>query len=66
MLDDRGLSTRAFAEKINAAGFRVSHQRIGQLRTGSYPRVDPQLALNIENALGVERGFLFEPNDTQP
>ena len=60
LLDAHGLSTRAFARRVSDHSFSVSHQRIGQLRVGVFPRVAPELARRIARALGVRVSVLFD------
>jgi hypothetical protein len=62
LLDEQRWSTRLLADVLSARGFSVSHQRIGQLRTGSHLNVDPKLARRIERTLRVEPGVLFDRN----
>src|SRR5688500_20333716 len=49
-----GISQRAFAEKV-----KTSHNTINQIVTGQRPSCDDELAMRIEDALGVSRGALF-------
>jgi hypothetical protein len=64
LLDEQRWTTRLLATVVTAGGYSVSHQRIGQLRTGTHPNVDPKLARRIERTLRVEPGELFDRNES--
>ena len=57
-----GMSQRALAEKV-----KTSHNTINQLVTGQRRSCDDQLAMRIEDALGLPRGALFhDPPEVDP